>query len=570
MHDLVIRGGRVVDGTGEPTRTADVAIDGDVIVEVGRVSTKGRREMVADGALVAPGWVDVHTHYDGQATWDPEMAPSSHHGVTTVVMGNCGVGFAPVRPGDKAFLIELMEGVEDIPGTALDEGIDWRWESFGEYIDALASMHRSVDVATTVPHAAVRAYVMGERAHHDDLSAAEIAQVAELMAQGVRDGALGCSTSRTILHRSRHGLVPGTHAGDDELAAIADAMASVGRGLFQYVSDGFVDPEEREWLAYLSSVGVDVTYSLAQIPGDPDGFRLALDAAAAQSESGARLTPQVPPRPTGMLFGLQSSFHPFMAHPSFRPLWGRPLPEVVARFRDQSFRETLLGEKPNTRHRTAVALATAWHQMYRLGDPPDYEPPAEASALNTAARLGLDPDEVVYDWLLEDNGRSMIFSPLGSYVEHNHDAIREMLVHPASVVGLGDGGAHCGLICDASFPTYLLTHWARDRSRGERIPVEQVVHKQTQATAEVYGMHDRGVIAEGMLADINVIDHSSLHLHAPHMVNDLPAGGRRLLQEVDGYVATVKSGEFTFESGEATGVRSGRTLRATDDGIIRI
>jgi len=570
MHDLVIRGGRVVDGTGSRARTADVAIDGDLIVEVGRVSASGRNEIVADGALVAPGWVDVHTHYDGQATWDPELAPSSHHGVTTVVMGNCGVGFAPVKPGDKNFLIELMEGVEDIPGTALDEGIDWRWESFGEYIDTLATMHRTVDVATTVPHAAVRAYVMGERAHSDDLTAGEIAEVAQLMAQGVREGALGCSTSRTILHRSKHGLVPGTNAGNDELAAIADAMAEVGRGLFQYVSDGFIDGGERQWLEYLSSVGVDVTYSLAQVPHDPEAYLRALEAASQQSDSGPRLTPQVPARPTGMLFGLQSSFHPFMAHPSYRLLWGRPHAEIVARFRDPAFRAQLLSEQPATEQRAAVHLATAWNQMYRLGDPPDYEPPSEASALATAARVGCTPAEMVYDWLLEDDGKAMIFSPLGSYVDHNHDAIREMLTHPASVVGLGDGGAHCGLICDASFPTYLLTHWARDRSRGERIPVEQVIHKQTQATAEVYGMTDRGVLAAGMLADVNVIDHDGLHLHAPHMVNDLPAGGKRLLQDVDGYVATVKSGSVTFDDGEATGIRTGRTLRATDDGIIRI
>lgn len=576
MTDLVIRNAHLVDGTGAPARMADIAIDGEVITAVhdhddtsNADRPSGSREIDADGLLVTPGWVDVHTHYDGQATWDPELAPSSHHGVTTAVMGNCGVGFAPVRPDGRDFLIELMEGVEDIPGTALHEGIDWQWESFGEYLDALSTMHRTIDVGTQVPHTAVRAYVLGERAHEDELTADEMNQIAALVTEGVRAGGLGFSTSRTILHRSKYGLIPGTYATDDELGVIADALAEVGRGLFQYVSDDRVDPGERAWLHALSDRGVNVTYSMAQVPNDPDGFRAALDEAAVQSAKGALVTPQVPARPTGMLYGLANSFHPFIVHPTFRKLAGLPVEEIVRQMRTPEIRAALLSEAPQTRQRTAEALATAFHQMYRLGDPPDYEPPQEMSALNVAKATGRTPQEVAYDWLLEDDGKAMLFAPLGSYVDHNHDAIRDMISHPASVAGLSDGGAHCSLICDASFPTYLLTHWTRDRTRGEQLPLELVVHKQTLATARAYTLSDRGAVAPGMLADLNVIDHDALTLHAPHTARDLPANGQRILQNVDGYRWTIKAGAVTFEDGTPTGERPGRTLRATDDGIVR-
>jgi N-acyl-D-aspartate/D-glutamate deacylase len=571
MYDLIIRNGTVVDGSGGAPIVADVAIQGERIAAVDRGLTgRAMREIDADGSVVAPGWVDVHTHYDGQAMWDPELSPSIDHGVTTAVMGNCGVGFAPVRPGGEDFLVELMEGVEDIPGTALHEGLDWSWETFAQYLEALASTHRTMDVATQVPHAAVRAYVLGERAHQDDLTAVELGRMAEVVIDGVRAGALGFSTSRTVLHRSRHGYVPGTFAADDELGVIADALADFGRGMFQYVNDDRVDdPGQIAWLERLSARGVPVTYSLAQLPYDPTRFRQALDDAAIHTAAGNRVTPQVPPRPTGMLFGLRSSFHPFMAHPTFRQMWDLTLPELVARLSTPSVRAQLLAEEPQTKQKSAVSLATAWHQMYRLGDPPDYEPPREASALATAEREGRTPQEVVLDWMLADGGSALLFSPLGSYVDHDHEAIREMLLHPASVVGLGDGGAHCGLICDASFPTYLLTHWVRDRTRGERLPIELVIHKQTQATARAYGFDDRGVLRPGMLADVNVIDLDGLTLHAPHMVNDLPAGGRRLLQNVDGYLHTVKAGEVVAEHGQLTGARPGRTVVATDHGLER-
>ena len=574
MHDLVIRNAALIDGTGGPERMADIAIDGSTITEVTEAGGAGsaHRDIDAEGLLTTPGWVDVHTHYDGQATWDPVMAPSSVHGVTTAVMGNCGVGFAPVRPDGKDFLIELMEGVEDIPGTALHEGMQWEWESFGEYLAALATMHRTMDLGTQVPHTAVRAYVLGDRAHEDDLTVDEHQQLAEVVADGVRSGALGFSTSRTILHRSKHGYIPGTFARDDELGTIIDALASVGRGLFQYVSDeaARTNDAERHWLHDLSSKGVSVTYSLAQDPREPDGYQRALNEAAAQSAVGALITPQVPARPTGLLFGLTGSFHPFTAHPTFRPMWDLDHDTLMARLHHPEVRAALLAEEPRTRNQASATLATNWSQMYRLGDPPDYEPRPETSAAAEAQRTGQHPQEVVLDWMLEDNGRAMLFSPLGSYVDHDHEAIRHMISHPASVAGLSDGGAHCGLICDASFPTYLLTHWTRDRRRGELLPRELMVHKQTQATARAFGLQDRGVVAPGMLADINLIDMDQLHLHAPHMVNDLPANGRRLLQDVDGYRWTVKAGEVTFVDGEDTGARPGRTLHATDQGVVRV
>ena len=561
-HDLIIRNGTVVDGTGADARRADVAIDGGLITAVGDDVGRARHEIDADGAMVAPGWVDVHTHYDGQATWDPELAPSSWHGATTVVMGNCGVGFAPVRPGAEGFLIELMEAVEDIPGTALHEGIDWRWESFGAYLDALDTMPRTVDVAAQVPHVALRAYVLGERAHDDDVSADEYADMARLTAEALRDGALGFSTSRTILHKSRHGLIPGTHSMPDELLAIGQGRADAGGGVFQLVSDHLASSdEERQWLRELAQMGLTVTYSLAQSPRDPRAYVTALDEAAELTASGAEIWPQVPARPTGMLYGLQTSLHPFTACPSYRPLWNEPLEARVAALRDPEFRARLVDEEFRTRDRSAAFLARNWAGIYRLGDPPDYEPRPETSIAATAEQEGRRPEDVAVDWLLEDDGKALLFAPLGSYVDQDHEAIREMISHPASVVGLSDGGAHCGLICDASFPTYLLTHWTRDRERGERLPLELVVHKQTGATARTYGLRDRGVIAEGKKADLNVIDVDGLTLHAPEIVRDLPAGGRRLVQRVDGYRTTVQSGEVTFADGEPTGARPGQVVR---------
>jgi N-acyl-D-aspartate/D-glutamate deacylase len=563
QHDLVIRGGTIVDGTGAARVTGDVAIDGGTLSQVGgRVDGTGRHELDADGLVVAPGWVDIHTHYDGQVTWDPDVTPSSWHGVTTVVMGNCGVGFAPVRPGGESFLIELMEGVEDIPGTALHEGIDWQWESFAEYLDALAATPRVMDVAAQVPHAAVRAYVLGDRAH-DDATAEEIGEMADLVEHALRAGAVGFTTSRTILHSSKHGLVPGTNVVADELLAIGDAMGRAGRRVFEVVSDHVGGEPEQEMLIDLArrSGGV-VTYALAQVPHAPDMHRTALDRAAALVAQGIDIVPQVASRPTGMLFGLQSSLHPFMTHPTYRALRDLPLPERVARLRDPDVRAALMAERPATENRIAAGLMTRWTQMFPLGEPPDYEPPLSSSVASVAEREGRDPQDVVLDWLLDREGKALLFAPLASYVDGNHDAIHEMITHPASVLGLSDGGAHCGLICDASMPSTLLTHWVRDRSRGERLELEQAIRLQTARTAEVYGFTDRGTLQVGKRADLNLIDLDGLVVHEPEMVFDLPAGGRRLVQQVDGYAATVCAGEVTFVDGEPTGARPGGLLRA--------
>ena len=563
MHDLVIRGARIVDGTGAPASVGDIVIDGSHLSEVGGTAGAARRELDGDGLVAAPGWVDVHTHYDGQVTWDPEVTPSSWHGVTTVVMGNCGVGFAPVRPGAESFLIELMEGVEDIPGSALHEGIEWKWESFGEYLDAVDTVRRVMDVAAQVPHAAVRAYVLGERAH-EEANADEIAEMADIVRDALRAGAVGFTTSRTILHRSKHGLMPGTHVAPDELLAIGDAMSGVGHRVFEIVSDHQGREPEREWLVDLARrSGCTVTYALAQTPFAPEAYRESLAEAEEHSRDGLRIVPQVSSRPTGMLFGLQSSLHPFITHPTYRALSTLPLAERVARLRDPQVRDTLLSEQPATENVIAIAMMTRWAQIFPLGDPPDYEPAPSTSVAAVAEREGRAPEAVMLDWMLERDGTALLFAPLASYVGFDHEAIREMMTHPTTVLGLSDGGAHCGLICDASMPTTLLTHWVRDRYRGDRLSLEQAVHLQTARTAKTYGFTDRGVLAPGLRADINLIDLDGLRLHAPEMVFDLPAGGRRLVQRVDGYRATVCAGQVTFVDGEPTGERPGRLVRGS-------
>jgi N-acyl-D-amino-acid deacylase len=563
MHDIVIRGGTVVDGTGAAARTADVAVDDGVITAVGEVDGGARRELDADGLLVTPGWVDIHTHYDGQVTWDPEVTPSSWHGVTTVVMGNCGVGFAPVRRGAESFLIELMEGVEDIPGTALHEGIDWQWSSFPEYLDAVDAMPRAVDVAAQVPHAALRAFVMGDRAHDEAAKGDELTEIARITTEALTAGAVGVTTSRTILHSSRHGFVPGTNAPPDELLALADAVARAGHGVFEMVSDHQGGEGDRAWfLDFVKASGAPVTYALAQAPYAPDAYKDALVAAEHDHIDGLPIVPQVSCRPTGMLFGLQSSLHPFITHPTYRAIADLPLSERVARLRQPDVRAALLAEEPATGSPVARVLMSRWNQIFPLGDPPDYEPPASSAVQSVADREGRPPEEVALDWLLERDGRELLFAPLASYVDYDFEAIRELMTHPRTVLGLSDGGAHCGLICDASMPTFLLIHWARDRVRGERIALEEAVRLQTSSTAALYGFRDRGVVAPGKKADLNLIDFDALHLHAPEMVFDLPAGGRRLVQQVDGYVATLVAGDVTYEQGEPTGARPGRLVRA--------
>ncbi len=564
MHDLVIRGGNIVDGTGEAARTGDVAIDGDRVTSVGGTAGPAQREIDASGLLVTPGWVDIHTHYDGQVTWDPHLTPSCWHGVTTVVMGNCGVGFAPAKPDRHEWLIGLMEGVEDIPGTALAEGINWSWESFPEYLDALDAMPRSLDVGTQVPHGAVRAYVMGERgAKNGKPTAEDIEQMAAIVKEGIAAGGLGFSTSRTMLHRAIDGEpVPGTYAEEDEIFGIGRVLGELGQGVFEMASDLAPEEKELDWMERLSrETGRPVTYALLQNDFDPAQWERLLKATEQAAARGSKVTAQIAARPTSLLLGFESTAHPFMAHPSYEAIAHLPLPERVERMRDPAFRKRILSEKPNFENPVAGFIASAFHKLFPLGDPPDYEPTADKSVTAIAEREGKPAEEVVFDLMMQRDGRELLYFPFLNYTGFDFEPIRTMLMHPQTVNSLSDGGAHCGIICDASTPTYLLTHWARDRSRGERLPLEYLVKRQTQDTARLYGFEDRGTLEPGMLADVNVIDFENLSIAAPQMVFDLPADGRRLIQKASGYRTTVKSGRITFENGEATGEMPGKLLR---------
>lgn len=572
MHELIIRGGRVVDGTGNPARTADVAIDDGYISDVGDLAgTSAERTIDADGALVTPGWVDIHCHYDGQATWDDVLAPSSWHGVTSLVMGNCGVGFAPARPDRHDWLIGLMEGVEDIPGTALSEGITWNWETFPEYLDALEHRSWTVDVGTQVPHGAVRAYVMGDRgAHNEPATPDEIEQMRDIVREAIEAGALGFSTSRTIAHTAIDGEpVPGTFAAEDELFGIGDALRQAGRGVFELAPAGaagedVIQPaKEVAWMRRLSAaIGRPVTFALIQVDDAPDLWRELMDSSLDAVAEGAELWPQVAGRPTGLLSGHFTTYSLFDMVPAYQELKSRGLSDqkLVAALRDSDVRQRILAWEP-TDADTAERMDRAYGRTYVLGSPPNYEPGPDRSLAALATAAGRSPLEMAYDAMLDDDGRGLLYVPILNYANGHLDPVREMLLHPRAAVGLADGGAHCGVICDASMPTFMLTHWTRDRERGNLLPIEWVVKKQTHDTARLYGLTDRGTIEPGMLADVNVIDYGHLALGNPTVAADLPAGGRRLLQSAEGYLATVKSGVTTFDHGVDTGERPGRLVR---------
>ncbi len=572
MHELIIRGGRIVDGTGAEPFEGDVAIGGARIRAVGRDLGPARREIDARGRLVTPGFVDIHTHYDGQATWDPLLAPSSWHGVTTLVMGNCGVGFAPVRPGQEQFLIGLMEGVEDIPGTALAAGMTWGWESFAGYLDALEGQPRALDIGTQVPHGAVRAYVMGERgAHNEPATPEDIAAMAALVGEAIGAGALGFTTSRTLVHRAITGEeVPGTFAAEDELFGIGRELGRRRAGLFELAPAGIqgedpsAPPREVDWMRRLSAeIRRPVTFGLVQYDQKPDQWREILALVAQANAAGSQLRPQVASRPSTLLIGHQT-FHPFSYKPTYQKLASLPLAARVRELRRPEIRAQILAEPSQEDPRLAVVfdlLLRGLHKIFRLGEPPDYEPAPEASVLAQARQQGRDPFDLLYDWMLELDGRQLLMLTLLNYSEGSLEAVRAMLLHPDSAFGLGDGGAHCGAICDASMTSSLLSHWARDRSRGPRLPLARAVRKMTRDTAELYGLGDRGVLLPGKKADLNVIDFEGLALSLPELAHDLPAGARRLVQRARGYEATLVSGEVVFERGEHTGALPGKLIR---------
>jgi N-acyl-D-aspartate/D-glutamate deacylase len=564
-HDLIIRGGTVVDGTGAPARTADVAVSDGVVTAVGVVDGSGRREIDADGALVAPGFVDIHTHYDGQATWDQRMQPSSWHGVTTVVFGNCGVGFAPVHDGDHDQLVELMEGVEDIPGAALHEGLSWKWNSFADYLDACDGP-KDVDIATQVPHGALRLHVMGQRgADREDATAEDIAEMGRLAAEGIAAGALGFTTSRTSNHKTSTGdFTPTLTAAAAELIGIAEAVGAGGAGVFQLVSD-FRD-RDAEFQMFRDIVvvsGRPLSFTIVESPMSDDFHVDLLGRITAARADGLAITGQCPVRPIGILLGFECTLNPFMRNPVWAEVAGLAPRDRVAALRDPDRRARLLAASGGT-DRTLIGgnLIERFDTMFELGDRPYYEPPADQTVTRRARAAGVDPAEFALDLLLERDGTNMLWLPFSNYGKMNLDGTRDLLTHDFTVPSLSDGGAHVGTICDGSFPTTLLQHWGRERPEG-RIPVEFLVQRQARDTARLVGLHDRGVLAPGYRADLNVIDFDNLRALGPELAYDLPAGGRRVLQRAEGYMHTLVAGEETYASGEATDALPGRLVRGS-------
>jgi N-acyl-D-aspartate/D-glutamate deacylase len=572
MFDLVIRGARIVDGSGAPAFDGDVAVKDGRIAEVGGRLGAARRDIRADGALLTPGWVDVHTHYDGQVTWDPYLSPSTHHGVTTAVMGNCGVGFAPVKPDRREWLISVMEGVEDIPGTVLSEGIRWAWESFPDYLDALDRQPRALDVGAQIPHSALRTYVMGERGiTHDEATPADVAAMVSLVREGLQAGALGFSTTRTLIHKyQQRKYPPGTFASPDELLGIAAALGEVGHGVFQMTSNHTQMESELPWLSEVARRNrLPVAFALVQTDQTPDTWKRLLAALDATHRDGIPLYGAISARPAGILMSWKGSTHPFMVQPLWPSLAALPWPERLARLRDPAVRAALTDTgalQAALQHDARSAYLTqSFHKMFALvavpGAEPDYEPPPERSVAAIAAREGRPPLDVVYDLMMADDGEAIVYFPSFNYAYGHLDHLREEFQHPRTMMSLADGGAHCGYICDVSMPTFMLTHWVRGRTRGATIPLELAVRRQTADTAAVYGLHDRGRIAPGLKADLNLIDFDRLRLQAPVVAFDLPAGGRRLVQRAEGYLATFVAGQAIMEHGEPTGAMPGRLLR---------
>jgi N-acyl-D-aspartate/D-glutamate deacylase len=569
--DLVIRGGTVIDGSGGAPYAADVGVRDGLIAAVAPNLPAGAQEIDATGRIVTPGFVD--THYDGQATWDERMQPSSWHGVTTAVMGNCGVGFAPCKPEDHDRLIRLMEGVEDIPFPVLTQGLPWNWESFPEYLDSLSGRSFDIDIAAQLPHAALRVYVMGERgANREPATREDIARMAVIAKGAVEAGALGFSTSRTLNHRTSDGQpTPTLTAGEDELEGIALGLKAAGKGVLQFVSD-FQQPAEEfaMFRRLVEKSGRPLSFSLAQSPKGPDSWKILLAALTEANDDGLPMKAQVAGRPVGVLFGLELTLNPFSQHETYKAIAHLPLAERVEQLKDPAVRARLLSEELDPKGPFAGSALRAWDNMFLMSEQPDYEPAAADTIKELAASRGVWPDEVALDHMLSDGGRGMLYHPFLNYANGSLDPSFAMLSHRDTVPGLSDGGAHVGMICDGSFPTSNITHWTRDRTRGPKLALEQMIRMQTRDTAEAVGLLDRGLIAPGLRADLNVIDFDGLTLHAPGVAYDLPAGGRRLVQRADGYVATVVAGQITYRDGEPTGALPGRLVRGAQAAPMRL
>jgi len=565
-YDLIIRGGTLHDGAGGAPRVADIAVKDGRIAAIGQVNASATEEIDARGLLVTPGFVDVHTHYDGQTTWENRLAPSSQHGVTSVVMGNCGVGFAPCKPDQRDILVKVMEGVEDVPEVVMTEGLPWNWETFPEYLDALEARRFDIDVAAQLPHSALRVYVMGERAAtHEPPTAQDLARMRALTAEAVRAGALGVSTSRNMMHRTKAGeLAPSLYSEEDELGALAEGLKDAGQGVFQIIPAPMGDARSEFALMrrLAERSGRPLSYSLIQMPtGDENGWRDSLAALSQAATDGLEIRAQVAPRPVGMFYGLDLSFHPFAFHPSYKAISHLPLAERVARMKDPAFRAQLMHEQPEDTNPINLKTVKSFRYAYAWDQEADYEPDFSQRLDHRARAAGLSIEEFAYDLLLANEGRAIFYQPAANYRDGNLNAVREMLVHPRAVVGLADGGAHYGMICDASFPTYFLTRWARDAAPEQRISLPEAIMALTSAPATLAGLADRGKLAVGLKADINVIDFARLRVHVPSVAHDLPAGGRRLQQPADGYVATIVSGTVTYRNGQPTGALPGRLVR---------
>ena len=564
MFDLIIKNGLIYDGKGSKPYKADLAISNEKIVGIGDIQGDAKEIINAEGKIVTPGFVDIHTHYDGQVTWDPYLRPSTYHGVTTVVMGNCGVGFSPCKPDQRDWLIGLMEGVEDIPGTALHEGIDWEWESFPEYLDALDKKPLAIDVGTQIPHGAVRAYVMGERGiNHEEASEEEIEEMKRIVQEAVKAGAYGFSTSRTEKHNDVNGnLTPSITAHKNELVEIAKSLGDINQGVLQGISDFYDFDSEFDIFKTMSEEsGRPISITVEQQDARPEWWEQLLDGIEEAQSEGINMYGQVPPRATGILMGLTATLNPFRFHPAYMEIAELPLDERVQVMKTDEFREKLLNQEGVSINPLVDEIVTSYGKMFKLGEPANYEPDPKDSFKSLALSSNMTAEEIAYEAMLEKEGRALIYHPLFNYQTGDLSLVEKMLKHPYTISGLGDAGAHCGAISDASFPTTLVQHWSRDRSRGNKLPLEKVIKMQTSETANLLGIKDRGIIEEGYKADINVIDYEKLTLHEPEIINDLPAGGRRLVQKASGYDYTIVSGEIAFIKGEATGALNGRLIR---------